>query len=72
MNYDHIEDELEYKTVIEEVNQKCKQILQEQNITEDILGYTNEFDNIKKKVLKEKYNIEWKTRRELNPGITID
>ena len=36
------------------------------------LGFVHEYDNVKKRVLNERYGIEWKTTRERYPGLLID
>ena len=36
------------------------------------LGFVHEYDSVKKRVLKERYGIGWKTTRERYPGLLID
>ena len=36
------------------------------------LGFVHEYDNVKKRVLNERYGIEWKITRERYPGLLID
>ena len=36
------------------------------------LGFVHEYDSVKKRVLKERYGIDWKTTRERYPGLLID
>ena len=35
-------------------------------------GYGPVFELVKKRILKTKYQIEWKTLQEMNPGWTFD
>ncbi len=35
-------------------------------------GYGSVFDLAKQRILKQKYQIEWKTLQEMNPGWTFD
>lgn len=37
-----------------------------------IMGFVHVFERHKKRILKDQYDIDWKTRRELNPYIWYD
>lgn len=39
---------------------------------EAVFGSCHTYWNIKKRLMKEKYNVDWKTPVELNPGIQFD
>lgn len=39
---------------------------------EAVFGSCHTYWNIKKRLMKEKYNVDWKTPAELNPGIQFD
>lgn len=41
-------------------------------ISENTMGYFYYFEKRKQEILKEKYNIEWKTSRERDAGTIID
>lgn len=46
------------------IDRKVKERLNEFNMTEDMLGYINVFNNLKEKILKEEYNIILDRKKE--------
>ena len=71
LEHDSIEDKEEYKEIFKSVDKEVEDFLQRKGIKYN-LGYIHFFDNYKKKLLKEKYGIDWKTTQEMNPDIIID
>ena len=66
-------EELEKNDFIEEqVDVVVNKYMNDKKIFEDIPGYNTFFWNLKKKILKEKYNIDWKTPEELEPDVIFD
>lgn len=62
--YDPIEDTPEYKRIEAEVNEQA-----EKNIDSNICyGRCDFFWSEKKRLLRDKYGIEWKSPAEMNPG----
>ena len=61
--HDPIEDTEEFKTIIDEVNREAESL-----VKSDIrVGRYYFVEQEKKRILKEKYNIDWKTTDEMNP-----
>lgn len=71
LKHDSLEDKEEYKEIFEKVEKEVREKFKKENIKKQ-LGYIHIFDNYKKKILKEKYNIDWKTTQEMNPEVLID
>lgn len=70
---DPIEDTPEFKAVIKEVEMLAKVALERDGITKEMYrGWYTHFWDCKKKILKEKYGIKWKTPYEMNPDIIYD
>ena len=65
---DPIEKTCKYKKVVKQVEQKVIQEIGEGGY----LGYCHEFWKTKQSILKEEYDIDWKTPAELNPGVMFD
>lgn len=64
IKHDPIEDTEEFQAVIDEVNKEAESLVES-----DIrLGRYYFVEKEKKRILKEKYNIDWKTTDEMNPG----
>lgn len=63
VKHDPIEDTQEYKAVVDEVNAMAEALV------DSNIRYGRYFfvEQEKKKILKELYNIEWKTTDEMNP-----
>lgn len=71
LKHDKTEEIEEYKEIFRKVNFIVKRMLEEENVKKQ-KGYIHIFESRKKKILKEKYGIEWKTTQEMNPDILID
>ena len=71
IKHDPIEEKEENKEIFEKVDKEVKEMLKKQGV-EHTLGYIHVFNTNKKRILKEKYNIEWKTLEEMNPHISMD
>lgn len=71
LNYDPIEDTVEYKRVIDEVNKEVDRFMKE-NHKNVLLGACHAAWAAKKRILKEKHNIDWKTPSEMNPTVCYD
>ena len=63
IKHDPIEDTEEFQSIIEEVEREAEALV------EDNIRYGRFFfvEQEKKRILKEKYNIDWKTTDEMNP-----
>ena len=85
LKHDSIEDTDEYRSIVEEVDRKVEQIIEdfvEDNVRlyGDVLGddfvrslsTSHRFAYEKKKMLKDEYGIEWKSVIEMNPDVNID
>lgn len=71
LKHDSIEDKEELKKFFQNVELEVEKLLMDKGIKKG-LGYIHIFENYKKRILKEKYGIEWKTTQEMNPDILID
>ena len=71
LKHDDIEDKEEYKEIFKKVDEETERILQSQGINKG-LGYIHLFDNCKKRLLKEKYGIDWHTTQEMNEDFYLD
>lgn len=71
LKYDPIEDTDEYKKIKNELELKIEIMVKMQNIKKG-LGYCHTYWDLKKKILKKDYNIDWKNPQELNPSIMFD
>ena len=69
--YDSKERDPKYKERIRKADKEADEELKRRGIKEG-LGYCCSFWSEKKKILKEKYNLEWKSPQELNPGVLFD
>ena len=63
IKHDPIEDTEEFQSIIEDVNKEAESLV-EQNIR---YGRYYFVEQEKKRILREKYNIDWKTSDEMNP-----
>lgn len=68
---DPIEETEEFKKIEKSVNEEVENLLEQQGVKKQ-LGYVHIYQNLKKKILKEKYDIEWKTIEEMNPDVIFD
>ena len=71
LKHDSIEDKEEYKEIFQKVKIEVGKMLNDKGVKRG-LGYIHIFESHKKKILKEKYGIEWKTTQEMNQDIRID
>ena len=69
MTHDPVEDTEEYKRIAPTVEALIKEELGEQR---RMLGYCHIYWAAKKRILKEKFGIDWKSPSELNPYIIFD
>lgn len=72
IKYDPIEDTKEYKDIADELEEKinCKMILLD--MPTSAMGSCHFYWTIKKSILKEDYDIDWKSPEELNLNIIFD
>ncbi|KUO70803.1 MAG: hypothetical protein APF81_12780 [Desulfosporosinus sp. BRH_c37] len=70
LNHDPIEYTVEYKRVIAEVNQEVDRFMQEHH-KKVFLGACHIAWAAKKRILKNKHNIDWKTPKEMNPRVFL-
>ena len=59
-------------SIEEQVDVVVNKYMNDKKIFEDIPGYNTIFWNLKKKIFKEKYNIDWQTPEELEPDVIFD
>ena len=71
LKHDEIEKSEEYMKVIDKVEKEVEERLNRQGISKG-LGYIHLFEGYKKEILKEKYNIDWKTTQEMNSDVILD
>lgn len=75
LKHDPIEDTVEYKRVIAEVNQEVNQEVDrfmEEHHNKVLLGACHIDWAAKKRILKDKHDIDWKTPAEMNPIVCFD
>lgn len=78
--HDPIEETDEYKAVVDEVDrlaqekvdEKVREIEREHPLLGIQIPTSHRFAYEKKKILKEKYGIEWRSVIEMNPGVIFD
>jgi len=71
--YDPLEDTPEYLAIQEELDKEIQAKIKEDGFPDRVFhGYCHVYWERKKKILKEKYNMEWKSPAELNPYIIFD
>ena len=74
--YDKVEKTKEYRACVEEVEKQAeieaRKNMRELTGKEWGIGYCHMFWIAKKKILKEKYNIDWRSPAEMNPEIIYD
>ena len=66
---DPIESTAEYKAVIKDVEKELDRLLKDKPKG---MGFCHIYWYEKKKILKEKYGIEWKSPAVMNPGVMFD
>lgn len=64
LKHDPIEDTKYFKSIIEEVDKEAESLVD----PEIRFGRFSFIEREKKRILKEKYNIDWKTTEEMNPN----
>lgn len=69
--HDPIEDDPKYKNVFEIIDAEVDENLKD-NPMRGGMGFCHVFWETKKKILKEKYGIPWKSPAEMNPHILFD
>ena len=72
LKYDPIEDTDEYIKVECEVYREAKRIVYEKLNDSEIHVHYVAMMSEKRRILKEKYDIEWKSPIQMNPGVNID
>lgn len=71
LNHDPLEDDPTMQAVLELAGDEAHAELAAQGWVQGF-GYGREFELAKKRILKTKYQIEWKTFKEMNPGWIFD
>lgn len=64
---DEVEKTEEYLAIKDEVDKEIEKLIKKNQ-----LGQCHELWEFKKSLLKNKYNINWRTPEELNPNIVFD
>jgi len=65
---DSVEKTSKYKKIVKEVEEKVVAEIGEGGY----LGYCHRFWEAKQRILKEEYNMDWKTPAQLNPNVLFD
>ena len=66
---DPVEDTEEYKNIEDELQRELDEIFKD---SPRRLGFCHVYWATKKRILKEKYGIDWKSPKEMNPGVIYD
>ncbi len=69
---DEIENTEEYKKISYELEQKINNKIDEEGLDREQFGFCYKYWEIKKQILKDDYNIDWKSPDELNPDRLYD
>lgn len=67
--YDPIEDDPVASPLIQKADEEAREQLKDSPM---VMGWCHGFWKLKKQILKEKYGIEWRTPKEMNPGVAFD
>ena len=67
--YDPVEDTVEYKNIRDELESELFKLMQNVDVK---MGRNYKYWSLKKRILKQKYNIDWKSPPEMNPGIIFN
>ena len=67
--YDPIEDTVEYQNIRDELESELFKLMQNVDVK---MGRSYKYWSLKKRILKQKYNIDWKSPPEMNPGIIFN
>ena len=71
--YDPKERDPKYRDIIKKAKKEAEEILEKEYPGgKNRMGYCHHLWGEKKRILKEKYNIDWMTPGECNPGIMFD
>ena len=66
---DPIEQSPEYKMIEEELERLIDEELKDEP---RLMGFCHTYWCVKRRILKERFNIDWKSPAELNPGVMFD
>ncbi|NJD37696.1 MAG: proteinase inhibitor I4 serpin [Geobacter sp.] len=69
--YDPIEDDPRYADVFKKINDEVKETLAG-DPRKGSMGFVHTIWSTKQRILKQKYNIDWRTPAELNPHVMFD
>ena len=67
--YDPVENTVEYQNIRDELESELFKLMQNVNVK---MGRSYKYWSLKKRILKQKYNIDWKSPPEMNPGIIFN
>ena len=67
--YDPVEDTVEYQNIRDELESELFKLMQNVDVK---MGRSYKYWSLKKRILKQKYNIDWKSPPEMNPGIIFN
>ena len=67
--YDPVENTVEYQKIANELESELFKLMQH---VECKMGRSYKYWSLKKRILKQKYNIDWKSPPEMNPGIIFN
>jgi len=68
---DPLETDPKYKNIFESIDAETTSALEKRHIFPQ-LGYCHAFWDMKKKILKRKYRLDWKSPSEINPSTSYD
>lgn len=71
-NVDAKESNPKYKGIIKAAEKEAEKELKKRGVSANQLGYCHYIWAEMKRILKEKYGVEWRTPAELNPGTIYD
>jgi hypothetical protein len=71
LRYDGIEDIPKYKVIMEKAGHEADNELMKKGYKKR-MGYCHIYWRTKKRILRDKYHIIWRTPVELNPGVIFD
>lgn len=74
MEHDPTEDDPKYQSIFACIDAEVEAMLEEEGLGKKKIGmgYCHVFWSAKARVLKEKYGVEWKSPKEMNPGVLFD
>ena len=67
--YDPVEDTVEYQNIRDELESELFKLMQNVDVK---MGRSYKYWSLKQRILKQKYNIDWKSPPEMNPGIIFN